>query len=89
MTNMDKQLFDQFIRRFSYGKSIKKLDSQGLHAGSPHYCYCSHCGVPTEAFPEKPFVDTNNICSQCSFLESKQLLEEAKNIAEKFFKKGG
>ena len=82
---MEEDLFDQFVRRISYGRAIKKLDYQGLHSGSPHYCYCVHCGVPTEAFPEKPMIETKKICSQCEFLENKNILEKAKNVSKKFF----
>jgi hypothetical protein len=83
---MEEELFlDQFIRRVAYGRNIKKLDSFGIHAGSPTYLYCEHCGVPTEAFPEKPIFPTNSICSQCSFLVEKNVIKEAKGIAQRIF----
>ena len=81
----EKILFDQFIRRISYGKSIKELDLKGLHAGNTFYCYCLHCGIPTEAFPEKPIVEPKQTCSQCDFLNSKDILNQAKEISKKFF----
>lgn len=75
--------FDQFVRRYFYGENIKKIDNNGLHAGSPYYYYCIHCGVPTEAFPEPPVAQPNEICSQCKDLDNSGLLEKAKEILKK------
>jgi len=85
MIDQEEKFFDQFIRRVSYGKTILKLDSNGLHAGSPHYVYCEHCSTPTEAFPEKPLFPTKQVCSQCTELENKNILQKAKEISQKFF----
>jgi hypothetical protein len=82
---MEKELIDQFIRRFAYGKEIKQIDSFGAHSGSPFYFYCEDCGVPTEAFPEQPIVDPIKSCSQCVFLSEKRMLDQAKAVAKKFF----
>ncbi len=75
--------FDQFILRCLYGVKIKEVDNNGLHAGSPSYYYCMHCGVPTEAFPEPPVAQPNEICSQCKDLDNSDLLEKAKEILKK------
>jgi hypothetical protein len=82
---LSKELLDQYIRRVAYGNSIKNFDSKGLHAGNSFYVYCIHCGIPTEAFPEKPLIEANCICSQCNFLLKQSLLEIAKNAANKVF----
>ncbi len=83
-----KQSIDQFIRRVSYAKNVKRIDSLGSHAGSPFYFYCDHCGVPTEAFPEEPLFPTTSSCSQCSSLDEQKVLDKAKKAAEEFFSEG-
>jgi len=82
---IESQLFDQFIRRFSYGKNIKKVDSFGAHGGSPHYFYCGYCGIPTEAFPEQPAFAPSECCTQCRALLDRDILEEASRAARAFF----
>lgn len=82
---MEKELLDQFVRRFAYGMNIKRIDSNGSHTGSPFYFYCEHCGIPTEAFPEEPIVDPSRVCTQCTFISDKNLLNDAKIAAKKFF----
>jgi len=79
---MEKAL-DQFVRRVVYGNTIKKLDIQGTHAGSPVYSYCKHCGIPTETFPEPQIYPLLDVCSQCTFLEKENLLDKAKEVASK------
>jgi len=82
---MEKLLYDQFIRRVAYGRNIKKVDSFGSHGGKPFYFYCDHCGIPTEAFPESPVCPPTTCCSQCGVLIGKNILEEAKSLASRFF----
>ena len=75
---MEKELIDQFVRRVAYGKEVKKIDSFGAHSGSPFYCYCEDCGVPTEVFPEQPIFEPARSCSQCKSLLEKKILDGAK-----------
>lgn len=82
---MEKELIDQFIRRVAYGMEIKKIDSAGVHGGSPFYFYCNHCGVPIEVFPEKPLLPPAHSCTQCNYMLEKNILDEAKKILKDFF----
>ena len=47
-----QQACEQFVRRRRYAQQIEKIDNSDLHAGSPMYFYCRHCGIPTEVLPE-------------------------------------
>lgn len=82
---MDKELLDQFVRRFAYGRSLKKIDSMGSHGGHSFYYYCEHCGIPTEAFPEEPIFSPSICCTQCAVLIENCLIESAKGLTEKVF----
>jgi hypothetical protein len=82
---MEKELIDQFVRRFAYGKEVKQIDFLGAHSGSPFYAYCQECGVPTETFPEQPLIEPLKTCSQCAFLFEKKILGKAKSVAKEFF----
>lgn len=73
---------EQFIRRRRYSISIEKVDNAGLHAGSPMYFYCRHCGIPTEVLPEDYLFPPQRDCSQCTGLQSQGWLEAAKQVAE-------
>ena len=72
-----RKAFEQFVRRKSYAEQVVKIDEQGLHAGSPIYHYCEHCGVPTEVLPEAHLWEPYKFCSQCAALVRNGLLEEA------------
>jgi len=71
---------DQFCRRKKYAHQIEKIDNSGLHAGSPMYFYCIHCGIPTEVLPEDYLFKPITCCSQCQGLQQEGWLEEAKNL---------
>jgi len=73
---------EQFIRRRRYSISIEKVDNAGLHAGSPMYFYCRHCGIPTEVFPEDYLFPPQRICSQCVGLQNQGWLELCKQAAD-------
>lgn len=73
---------EQFVRRRRYAISIEKVDNAGLHAGSPMYFYCRHCGIPTEVLPEDYLFPPVRDCSQCTGLQSEGWLESAKRAAE-------
>lgn len=72
---------EQFVRRKKYSFQIEKIDNSGLHAGSPMYFYCGHCGIPTEVLPEDYLFPPIKACSQCKGLEAEGWLEEAKKQA--------
>ena len=60
---------------------IEKIDNQGLHAGSPMYFYCHHCGIPTEVLPEDFVFPPTLECSQCQGLKTEGWLESAIEMA--------
>lgn len=72
---------EQFVRRKRYAISIEKVDNAGLHAGSPMYFYCRHCGIPTEVLPEDYLFTPIQNCSQCLGLKDEGWLEAAKAAA--------
>lgn len=77
--NVDREkALEQFGRRKNYADLICKIDNQGLHAGSPMYFYCIHCGIPTEVLPEDFIFPPIKECSQCLGLKSLDLLDLAK-----------
>lgn len=76
----DKAL-EQFLRRKRYAIQIEKIDNSGLHAGSPMYFYCTHCGVPTEVLPEDYLFPPIKACSQCQGLKQEGWLQDAINFA--------
>lgn len=72
-----EKAIDQFLRRRRYAFQIEKIDNAGLHAGSPMYYYCKHCGIPTEVLPEDYLFPPLRACSQCLGLEKEGWLETA------------
>ena len=74
---------EQFIRRRRYAVEIEKVDNAGLHAGSPMYFYCKHCGIPTEVLPEDFLFPPSLTCSQCKGLEDHHWLKDAVELADK------
>lgn len=76
-TQLKEKSLDQFLRRRLYAIQIEKIDNTGLHAGSPMYYYCQHCGIPTEVLPEEHLFPPNNMCSQCAVLIERNWLQEA------------
>lgn len=79
---LQKEAFDQFIRRRKYARQIEKIDNSGLHAGSPMYFYCDHCGIPTEVLTEDYLFQPINCCSQCQGLEKQGWLDAAKKKSQ-------
>lgn len=73
---------EQFVKRRRYAVSIEKIDNAGLHAGSPMYFYCRHCGIPTEVLPEDYLFPSNRECSQCQGLQKEGWLDCAKKLSE-------
>lgn len=73
---------EQYVRRRRYAISIEKIDNAGLHAGSPMYFYCKHCGIPTEVLPEDYFFQPQRECSQCVGLQKEGWLDAAKRLAD-------
>ena len=78
-----EKAFEQFLERYNYSALIEKIDSLGLHAGSPHYFYCKACGTPTEVLLEEFIFSPHSLCSQCQGLEQKGWLDDAKNLIKK------
>lgn len=76
---------EQFVRRRRYAISIEKVDNAGLHAGSPMYFYCQHCGIPTEVLPEDYLFPPQRECSQCVGLQKEGWLGAAKRAADDVF----
>jgi len=74
---------EQFVRRKRYAIQIEKIDSSGMHAGSPNYLYCGDCGVPTEVLPEYFLFPPLKQCSQCHGLHIHGWLKRAKEMAKK------
>lgn len=68
---------EQFRRRRHYGSQIDKVNNSELHAGSPLYFYCKHCGIPTEVLPEDYVFPPRPECSQCQGLRNEGWLETA------------
>lgn len=66
---------EQFLRRKKYASQLKRIDNSGLHAGSPMYYYCNHCGVPLEVLPEDHLFPRRNECSQCYALNQKKWMK--------------
>jgi hypothetical protein len=77
--NKEKAI-EQFVRRRRYATQIEKIDSSGLHAGSPVYFYCKDCGIPTEVLPEDFLFSPLRQCSQCEGLCENKWLEDAKKL---------
>ena len=73
---------EQFVRRTRYAVSIEKVDNTGLHAGSPMYFYCRHCGIPTEVLPEDYLFSPMRECSQCKGLHEQGWLSSANKSLE-------
>lgn len=73
---------EQFVRRRRYAFQIEKIDNAGLHAGSPMYFYCRHCGIPTEVLPEDYLFPPLRSCSQCQGLEREGWLADAIKLAD-------
>jgi RNA polymerase-binding transcription factor DksA len=72
----------QFVRRRQYSAQIQKIDSYGLHAGSPIYFYCQDCGTPIEVLPEMQSFNPYAHCSQCKGLRENDWMNDAKKMAE-------
>jgi endogenous inhibitor of DNA gyrase (YacG/DUF329 family) len=77
-----EKALEQFVRRKRYAFQIEKIDNSGLHAGSPMYFYCKHCGIPTEVLPEDYLFPPLRECSQCQGLQKEGWLNEAIRIAQ-------
>lgn len=80
MTRKEKAC-EQFGVRRRLSQQIEKIDNQGLHAGSPMYFYCRHCGMPTEVLPEDFVFQPMRECSQCVGLKHEGWLEAAVEMA--------
>lgn len=68
---------EQFVRRKRYADKLLKIDNSGLHAGSPMYFYCKHCGTPLEVLPEDFLFPPHSECSQCYGLNKKNWMKFA------------
>ncbi len=72
----------QFAQRRLHAAQIERINNADLHAGSPLYFYCRHCGIPTEVLPENYVFPPLRECSQCQGLKSEGWLERAKQMRE-------
>lgn len=77
MEHIQKTACEQYLRRKQYSSKLKKIDNSGLHAGSPMYYYCKHCGTPTEVLPEEHLFPPSSECSQCMHLIRKDWMSIA------------
>ena len=53
----------------------KQIDNSRLHAGSPMYFYCRHCGVQTEVCPEGYMWRPKRVCDDCEKLVAQGLID--------------
>jgi hypothetical protein len=64
---------------------VQKIDNSSLHAGSPMYFYCVHCGHLADTLPEEytpaPGVPKKE-CAYCKELVDNGWLDEAKKAAK-------
>ena len=81
MTKKEKAC-EQFKVRRRLAQQIEKIENQGLHAGSPMFFYCRHCGIPTEVLPEDFVFQPMLECSQCQGLKAEGWLDAAISMAQ-------
>ena len=71
----------EFVKRHNEHQG-KQVDNSNLHAGSPMYYYCRHCGVHTQTLPEGHFGRPKIVCVPCEVLEAHGLIPRGIEMAK-------
>jgi hypothetical protein len=77
-----KRAIEQFQRRVRFAREKRESgeypDNGDLHAESPMFFYCQHCGVLIEILPEDYLFQPHKLCSQCAGLQKQGWLDDVK-----------
>lgn len=75
-TAVERRLVEQYWERV--GTKTKQINNSSLHAGSPMYFYCRHCGVLTDTLPENYISPPSKLCGGCKRLVEAALMPPPK-----------
>lgn len=73
-TGFDFELAMRMFKERKAANEGKQIDNSRLHAGSPMYYYCRHCGAHTETLPESHWGRPKTVCDPCDVLHKHGLI---------------